>query len=241
VTQAGFADDPNLHILDSVARALGELCESLVFVGGCASGLLLTAQRSELIRATQDVDVVAQLTSIAQYHRLEKAIEARGFARDRSSEAPICRWVRAGVKLDLMPSEPLLGFHNRWYPLAVETASVVTLPTGATIRLIAAPVFVATKLEAFHGRGARDFLASHDLEDLLTVIDGREELLTEARESRLPLREYLAAEMTALLATEDFLQAIPGHLPGDRASQARAPILLQRLSDLGQLGSGGRN
>jgi hypothetical protein len=145
MTHVGFADDPNLQILDLVARALGELCESLVFVGGCANGLLLTAERAELIRATQDVDVVAQLTSIAQYHRMEKAIEARGFARDRSAEAPICRWVRAGVKLDLMPSEPLLGFHNRWYPLAVETARAVTLPSGTTIRLIAAPVVVATK------------------------------------------------------------------------------------------------
>jgi hypothetical protein len=37
--------------------------------------------------------------------------------------------------------------------------------------------FVATKFEAFHGRGNNDHLASHDLEDIITVVDGRPELM----------------------------------------------------------------
>jgi hypothetical protein len=133
VTHVGFADDPNLPIIGFVADALGDLCELVVFVGGCATGLLLTAQRAELIRATQDVDIVAQVASIAQYHQLEARVEARGFARDWSPDAPICRWMRAGVKIDLMPTEPLLGFHNRWYPLAVQSAKTVTI--GLVIRV----------------------------------------------------------------------------------------------------------
>jgi predicted nucleotidyltransferase len=235
VTDVGFADDPNLPIIGLVATALGDLCESVVFVGGCATGLLLTAQRAELIRATQDVDIVAQVTSIAQYHQLEAAVEARGFARDLSPDAPICRWMRAGVTIDLMPTQPLLGFHNRWYPLAVQSAKTVTIPAGTTIRLIAAPVFLATKLEAFHGRGQGDYLASHDLEDVLTVVDGREELIAEIRASPAELREYLADQLSTLLAAADFIQAIPGHLPGDPASQARAPVLLQRLRLVAQV------
>ncbi len=91
MTLVGFADDPDLPMIALIVDALGELCDSLVFVGGCATGLLLTAPRAELIRATQDVDIVAQVASLAQYHRLEAAVEARGFARDRSPEAPVCR------------------------------------------------------------------------------------------------------------------------------------------------------
>ena len=73
-------------------------------------------------------------------------------------DAPICRWIGAGITLDLMPSGPgVLSFHNRWYPLAVETAHPVQLPSGRTIALIAAPVFIGTKLEAFHDRGAEIF------------------------------------------------------------------------------------
>ncbi|MGH8371985.1 MAG: hypothetical protein ACRETO_04550, partial [Gammaproteobacteria bacterium] len=172
--EVGFRDDPNLEILGLVANALGDLCDLLVFVGGCANGLLITEPRAELIRATQDVDVVAQVTTAVQYHDLERLVAARGFTHDTSPDAPICRWLHNDIKLDLMPTEQsILGFSNRWYPLAVETAVRVRIPTGLNLNLIAAPVFVATKLEAFHGRGNRDYLASHDLEDILTVVDSR--------------------------------------------------------------------
>ncbi|MFZ3040810.1 MAG: hypothetical protein WA108_03295 [Thiobacillus sp.] len=99
-------DDPNLPILMLIAKSLGDLCDSLVFVGGCATGLLLTTPRAQAIRATQDVDVVVHALSTADYHAIEKAVEARGFKHDLSPEAPICRWVLQGVALDLMPSQP---------------------------------------------------------------------------------------------------------------------------------------
>jgi len=60
MTEVGFRDDPNLGILRLVADVLGDLRDSLDFVGGCVTGLLLTTLRAELIRATQDVDVIAQ-------------------------------------------------------------------------------------------------------------------------------------------------------------------------------------
>lgn len=235
--EVGIKDDPNLDILLYVADALGELRESLVFVGGCAAGLLLTAPRAQWIRATQDVDVVAEVASAAQYHRLESKVAALGFAHDVSPEAPICRWVRGGVKLDLMPTdEGILGFHNRWYPLAVATAQQVQLPGGLSIRLIGAPVFIATKLEAFRDRGRNDYLASHDLEDLLTVVDGRAALMEEVRAVDGELRRYLAEAFATLLAEPAFLQAIPGHLPADAASQARLPGLLAQLRTLAAIG-----
>lgn len=231
-------DDPNLAILIPIAQALGDLCESLVFVGGCATGLLLTAQRAQAIRATRDVDVVAGAVSIAEYRAMERALESRGFRHDLSPEAPICRWIWEGAMLDLMSSEPgILGFHNCWYPLAVKTATRVKLPGGIEIQLITAPLFVATKLEAFHGRGRNDYLASHDLEDLLTVMDGRQELIEEIQDSDDELQHYIAAEMSKLLEERDFLLALPGQLPGDTASQARLPELMRRMRLIAQLGS----
>ena len=237
MSESGFMDDPNLAILVPIAQALGDLCESLVFVGGCATGLLLTAQRAQAIRATQDVDVIVRAISTVEYRAMERAIESRGFKHDLSPEAPICRWVWNGVMLDLMPSEPgILGFHNRWYPLAVKTATRVRLPDGMEIPVITAPLFVATKFEAFHGRGKSDYLASHDLEDLITVIDGRQELIVEIQNSGNELRHYLAAEMNKLLEESDFQLAMPGHFPGDAASQARLPELLRRMRLIAQLG-----
>ena len=68
------------------------------------------------------------------YHALEKRFAARGFVRDMSPDAPICRWRLGEVEVDLMPTdERVLGFANRWYPLAIASASFVSLPSGKQI------------------------------------------------------------------------------------------------------------
>jgi hypothetical protein len=172
--------DPNLPLLESVAHALGPLCDRFVFIGGCATGQLVTDPAASPVRTTRDVDVVVEIISLAGYHALERQLEQAGFKHDRSPDAPVCRWIVGGCMLDVMPTdEDVLGFGNRWYHLAVRTAESVRLPSGRTIRLIAPPVFLATKLEAFHGRGGGDFLASHDLEDIAVVVDGRPGLVNE--------------------------------------------------------------
>jgi len=225
--------EQNLQILTLVAHALGPLRESLVFVGGCVTGLLVTDVRSQPIRATKDVDVVAQVTSRQDYHRLEKQFSARGFVHDTSPEAPICRWKRGEILVDLMPTAAgVLGFHNRWYALAVETAQPYELPDRTRISLITAPVFVGTKIEAFKDRGKGDFLASHDLEDVITSVDGRQTLNEEVRAAAAELRSYLRAEFAALVSNRDFLDSVPGHLPPDTTSQQRAGRLLQRMRTL---------
>jgi hypothetical protein len=234
MTDATF--DPNLAMLETATETLGDLCDSLVFIGGCATGLLLTASRAHSIRATKDIDVVTKVATIRGYHTVEKQLAQRGFQHDTSPDAPICRWVGAGVTLDLMPSEPgILNFHNRWYPLAVNSAEKADLPSGRSINLIAGPVFIATKLEAFKGRGNGDFLASHDMEDIVTVVDGRDSLLDEATHSPTELRKYLSAEISALTNSDDFLDSLAGHLPADAGSQSRLPVLIERLRSLAAL------
>lgn len=116
----------------------------------------------------------------------------------------------------------------------METAQSLRLPSGRLICLITAPVFIATKLEAFRGRGGGDFLVSHDLEDIVTVIDGRPALIDEVGAAPADLRTYLQEEFRRLTASEDFLDALAGHLPGDAASQARLPGLIRRVRALAQ-------
>ncbi len=223
--------EANLVLLAEVAARLGALRESLVFVGGCATGLLVTSPRAQPIRMTLDVDLVAEVTSLAAYHELERQFEGLGFVHDVSAGAPICRWRTGRLVVDLMPSRSeILGFANPWYPMAIETAQRVTLPeTNLVILLIHAPEFVATKLVAFRDRGRGDYLASHDLEDFITIVDGRETLHDEVVSSSPALRRYIAGEVDALLRSDDFVSALSAQLPGDPAAQSRLPLLLQRL------------
>ena len=94
--------------------------------------------------------------------------------------APICRWRQKQTILDLLPlDENILGFSNRWYKPAMEFAQDHQLGPGLRIRVVTAVYFCATKLEAFRRRGKGDYLSSHDLEDLISVVDGRLELVDE--------------------------------------------------------------
>ena len=72
-------------------------------------------------------------------------------------------------------------------------------------------------------------MASHDLEDIVAVIDGRDEIVQDVVQANHAIRTYLANELGELLDNEDFEEALSGHLPGDTASQQRAPIVLERM------------
>lgn len=225
------ADDPNLTYLRRIAEALGELRKQVVFVGGAVAGLLVTDPLADAVRATRDVDAVVNADR-ALFHRIEEAVAKRGFARDISSDV-ICRWVHkdSGVLFDLMPVQPeVLGFSNRWYPYAVESAVSVDLGAGLTIRLVSAAAFVATKLEAFAGRGNGDFMSSHDLEDVLNIVDGREELADEMGAAPTQLRQAVAAAIAQLLKNPDFVNVLPGLI----AEPERATLVLDRLKAMSQ-------
>jgi len=54
---------PNLELLLTAANALRPLLPEIVFVGGCATGLLITDPAAAPVRRTYDVDVIAEITS----------------------------------------------------------------------------------------------------------------------------------------------------------------------------------
>lgn len=225
--------DPNLDMLEIMARKLGPLTERLVFVGGCTTGLFITDPLLPQIRVTRDVDVITEASSRLDYHQMEDELRRLGFSPDLRPEAPICRWCIGDMILDLMPTdESILGFANRWYPDALTNAVHCTLPSGQIIRTLTPAHFLGTKFEAFHGRGGSDYWASHDMEDIVCIIDGRAELITEVASCPDDLRSYLQAEFTALRDDPIFGEAVSGFLPGDTVSQTRGPRILQRIAVL---------
>lgn len=221
--------NPNLEILESVVHYLGSLSERMVFLGGCASGLLLTDPAAPPLRVTRDVDVIVEVASLAEYHRLNAKLREKGFTEDLSTRAPICRWKKESLILDVMPTDPsILGFGNRWFASAFSAAEPVSLPSGVQIRLLTAPYFLATKIEAFECRGAGDFLMSRDIEDVIAVLDGRNAIVSEVQGAEPALRNYLANRFSNFLETRLFLDSLPGHLPPDKASQLRSLHVIER-------------
>jgi predicted nucleotidyltransferase len=228
--------DPNVQRVELVATALGELRDQLVLVGGCAVSLLIDSATAPPPRVTYDVDLIAEVAALRDYHALERAFSKRGFARDLSPEAPICRWTVGSVKVDLMPtSETVLGFSNPWYAAATRSATRYTLPGGVAINLISAPAFLATKFEAFDSRGSGDMVASHDFEDIINIVEGRPTLVADIRAASPPLQTYVLKRLAAILADEGFRNTLPGLIVADELHAQRVATVLARLSGLAAL------
>ena len=219
----------------AVAR-LGALADEMVFLGGCATGLLITDPAAPPIRETRDVDAIVQVGSLADYHFLSERLRQHGFREDTSDGAPICRWQADHVVLDVMPtSAAILGFGNRWYEHAMKNAELIALPSDRYIRMVSAPYFLATKLAAFDGRGHGDFQMSHDMEDIVAVLDGRPQIIEEVDGAEADLVQELGARFRALLDDVRFVDSISGHMPTDAASQARVPVIVRRIEAIAAL------
>ena len=68
------------------------------------------------------------------------------------------------------------------------------------------------RLEAFRGRGRGGFHASSDLEDIITVLDGRPTVVDEVAASPRELRRYIGKEVGRLLDNLEFVNAVTGHM-----------------------------
>ena len=223
----------NLDLLIEAARLLKPLLGELVFVGGSTTAVLITDKAAADVRPTYDVDAIAEITSYAAYADFSERLRKCGFAEDVGEGAPICRWRQKKTILDIMPlDEKILGFSNRWYKPALQYAVVHELGPDLHVRVVTGVYFYATKLEASAGRGNGDYQSSHDLEDLIAVVDGRAELVKEIHAAPDDVRNYIASEIAKLLATPAFLDALPGYLLPDQASQGRVSKLLERLKQI---------
>lgn len=224
------------HLVDMlamVAEALGdELRDRLVFVGGCTTVLFITdAVTIEDVRTTDDVDLIVDLVGYPEWAQLQETLRARGFLESQE-DGVICRMRLRGMKVDFMPDNAdILGFSNRWYRMGIESAEICELSDGIKIRILAPPLFLATKFEAYLGRGNGDLVMSKDMEDILLVVDGRPSLVEEVRAADHDVRMFIAEQFASLLQADDFDHYLQGNL---RGPPGRDEIVLARMTALSE-------
>jgi predicted nucleotidyltransferase len=224
--------NPNLVLLVGMAQAMGPLCDQVVFVGGCATGLLLDDTGLMDVRPTEDVDAIVEVATLAGYHRLAEQLMARGFKQTMADNTPPFRWYWNRLQLDLVPlDEKILGFANPWYRAGYDAALVTSVAEGLNLRHLSAPHFLATKFEAFKDRGQNDVYLSHDLEDIMTVIEGRATVVPEVADASAAVRKHVGQSVAMLLAHPSFHNALPGLL----SDPEREETVLVRLNQISRL------
>ena len=103
----------NLTMIETIAKAFGDMCDRIVFVGGATTVCYVNRSGAPESRPTLDVDCIIDVTSRQNYSHLETVLRAKGFMHDTSEGAPVCRWIYAGIKVDIMPTdERILGFNT---------------------------------------------------------------------------------------------------------------------------------
>lgn len=218
-------------MLKHVALALDELRETVTFIGGCTTALLITDEFTvEQVRHTEDVDLIVSVMGYAEYNKLTDQLKSHGFieASRLEEDWPMCAMKLGDLRVDIMPDdETILGFSNPWYKYAMESAIIYDLEEKLSIKVVNSIAFVATKLEAYKGRGKQDPLASHDIEDLLNLIDGRESLVTEIQNAPEDVKAYIAQEIQILMKINDFGYAVQNITNGN---QDREDIIYERLT-----------
>lgn len=227
--------NPNLGLLIGVVQAMGALCEQVVFVGGCATGLLVDDANLMDVCPTEDVDAIVEVASLAAYQELADGLMERGFKQTMADNTPPFRWFWNRMQLDLVPlDEKVLGFSNPWYRAGYEQALRVELTGGVTLRHLSAPHFLATKFEAFKDRGQSDVYLSHDLEDIMTVIEGRSAVAQELATAHEAVRKHVSQSVAGLLDMPTLHNALPGLL-SDPEREQTVKARLTRIARLQNL------
>lgn len=206
-----MSEHTNIVRIRAVANALKELREQVVFVGGATVSLYADREVQE-IRPTDDIDIIIEILNYKQRQELEDKLREIGFTNDVESGI-ICRFKIEGIIVDVMPTnDPSIGFNNIWYPGGFEHAQNLAISEGENIRILPAPYFIATKLEAFKSRGGGDGRISHDFEDIVFVLENRGTLWDELKNCDDEVRRYLKDEFQGLMKNPYIHEWIDSHV-----------------------------
>lgn len=188
----------NLALVAQVAQGLQELRDKMVFIGGAVISLYTDDPAAEEIRPTSDIDMTINLANYAEWAKMQERLAELEFYPDPQGQS-ICSYKFQDIAIDIMPADDSsIGVSNSWYKPGFKYLQQVELEEGTNINILSSPYFLATKLEAFKDRGQNDFYGSHDLEDIIYLLDNRTTIVQEIQAADEEVKEYIKKELTAI-------------------------------------------
>ncbi len=218
----------NIAAVVEVAKALKELKDQMVFVGGAVVSLYIDEPTEEL-RQTDDIDVTINLVNYTYWVQIQERLAQLGFSPDPEGHA-ICSYLYKGISVDIMPSEDgPIGPANKWYKVGFKNLWIQEIEEQ-TIATLSAPCFLATKFEAFKDRGT-DYRLSHDFEDIIYVLDNRSTIVAEILKEPTSIQHFLKEELLKIYHNPSFEEIISCHVP-PMIHDERLPILIDKIEQI---------
>lgn len=225
----------NKHILETIAHGFGDMLDQFVFVGRTVVELYASSNAFTDVRQTDDVDCVVEVTSLSKFYALEEKLRDYGFHDDMSEDAPICRKLYKGIKVDIMPTEEhILQFTNKWYKEGFKNAETYPLLEQKPIKILPVSYFIAAKLEAFfspYRKYQLDVYASHDFEDIIYILDNCNDITSKINHSDKAVKGYIQQQFGFLLKNKPIIYALNGILR-DSDNETRVFQIFETISSL---------
>ena len=217
--------------LIAVARRLGELNSSVVYVGGSAVHFLIQEAMVPSLRHTEDVDVVVAAALYHEIQEFSQKLRQAGFVENRE-DGVICRWSVDGMVVDVMPTgERAFGFSNRWYDQVMLDSQELEVAPGLHCRFPSLATFLATKFEAFGDRGGGDYWGDSDFEDIAMGLGYGHDVVETIARAPKEVRAYLVSQVQGLLRQSRISEYIAGCFP-DHLGKAATDTILERLRQI---------
>ncbi|MFT6202795.1 MAG: hypothetical protein ACI9V1_001126 [Spirosomataceae bacterium] len=230
-----MANHKNIVRLQVIAKALEEVVEKVIFVGGAVVELYCDDPAKEESRPTDDIDVVVELISYSKFAYLEDKLRAAGFANETNSGV-ICRYVYHDIIVDIMPtSGEVLGFTNKWYEVGAKNTTPLTLSNGQNITLFQLLYFIGSKFEALKSkRHGSDYRLNSDFEDIIYLFNNRTTIENDITSAESNIKDYIIEQIILLCKRPFITDEISANLDFSNRENRKNRILniWERLSEI---------
>ena len=222
----------NLEVVARVARALGELNDQVVYIGGAVISIYATEPGADLPRVTEDIDVCVQVSTFAQMEKLRELLASKSIYPDPQG-IHIYRYRYQGIAIDFIPfEETAFGPTNSWLKPGFDKAFKTTVG-DVDIAVLPVSLFLATKWEAFNSRGS-DPRYSHDFEDIMYVLDNNEEVVSDINNATATLKKTLKSMSSFILNHPNSNEIIECHINQTTAME-RGAFITETLQEILEL------
>lgn len=213
-----------------VAKALRELNNEVVFVGGAMVAMYIDDPAAEDIRPTKDLDLTFQITTPGKLEELREKLIAKGFIQTHEDNV-ICRFRFDDLMVDVMSTQAV-GWapSNRWFMPGFQKSFSLEVE-DVSIRLMPLPYFLASKMEAFFDRGIQDLYASHDLEDILYIFNYTTNLVEQILAADDEVIAYLKGRAERMMSDTKIREVMPAHLFYETVDE-RLEIILKKMKGI---------
>jgi len=154
--------------------------------------------------------MTVNLMQFSHWANLQEQLATLGFYPDPFGPS-MCRYKYKDIPVDIIPSEDsAIGPTNKWYQVGFKNLQTVKVK-NEEIQILPAPCFLATKFEAFNDRGD-DYRISHDIEDIVYVLDNRINIVKEIKEAPEEIKIFLQTSLSKIKSAGLLSEVLISHI-----------------------------